>query len=117
MRREALNSFAKTIVITGPAAYSGSSATNVVLAKQIPGAKLVFCSENEAEKKYHSYTSGQAFVLDATGKLLFSGGLTDSRGLAGESIGMASLLGALRGERCVHSAPVFGCALSTSRGT
>jgi len=102
-----------TIVVTGPGATPNSSAQNVCLARSIQGANLVFCSESEAVRIYHARTSGQAFIYALSGKLVFSGGLTESRGTQGDSVGMNALHLAIQGKACPATAPVYGCALET----
>jgi len=62
--------------------------------------------------RFGAATSGQVILYDRDGRLLFSGGITASRGHAGDNDGrdaIVSLLGGGRGTR--HSSPVFGCSL------
>jgi hypothetical protein len=58
-------------------------------------------------------TSGHVLLYRADGCLLFSGGITDSRGHAGASVGFGSIVSLLTGDTPAQTAPpVFGCPLS-----
>ncbi|QDU31204.1 hypothetical protein ETAA8_63570 [Anatilimnocola aggregata] len=57
-------------------------------------------------------TSGHALLYDATGQLIYSGGVTSLRGHAGWSSGHTAILAGNRGQHGpLISAPVFGCSL------
>ena len=61
-------------------------------------------------------TSGQTILYGADGTLLFSGGITGSRGHAGDNDGRAGLVALLtRAGRGQTRTKVFGCPL-VSRG-
>jgi hypothetical protein len=102
-----------TVVFTGPGATSDSTAPNIRLAKTLKTASLIYCGEQEAVQKYHAHTSGQCFIYNRTGNLVFSGGLTSTRGGEGDSAGLNALRLTLQGKECPSMAPVFGCALET----
>jgi hypothetical protein len=60
-------------------------------------------------------TSGQTFLYDARGTLLFSGGITGARGHAGDNAGRASIVALLnRAGAATTSTNVFGCSLFAS---
>jgi hypothetical protein len=62
--------------------------------------------------RFHAETSGQVLLYDAAGQLIFSGGITSSRGHSGDNAGrsaIASLLTEGRAER--DQTFVFGCSL------
>jgi hypothetical protein len=64
-------------------------------------------------KMFGAATSGQTFVYDARGTLLFSGGITGARGHVGENAGRAAVLASLNRPE-VDANPrtgVFGCPL------
>jgi hypothetical protein len=62
--------------------------------------------------KFVAETSGHTLVFDREGTLLFSGGITASRGHAGDNAGESAVLAALRGETMAQlRTPVFGCLL------
>jgi hypothetical protein len=57
-------------------------------------------------------TSGQAFLYDAWGHLLFSGGITAARGHIGDNMGRRSVASLVSGKpSALTSTPVFGCPL------
>ena len=61
-------------------------------------------------------TSGHVLLFGSDGRLLFSGGITPSRGHAGPSAGREALLALLDGRApCRTGAEVFGCPLCTPR--
>lgn len=101
------------VVLTGPGATPGSKSTNVELAETLPHSHIVFCDEAKQLKLYGARTSGQCFLYDANGRLLFSGGLTAGRGNEGQSAGMEALHNRLAGKPSATTAPVYGCALTT----
>jgi hypothetical protein len=63
-------------------------------------------------RRFGAATSGQALLYDASGRLLFSGGLTGSRGHPGDNLGRARVAALLRNERPDRpGSSVFGCEL------
>jgi hypothetical protein len=80
-------------------------------AVSIPGVNAVVDDGSEAHR-FHALTSGQTVVYDADGNLIFSGGITASRGHSGDNAGrsaIVSMLNSGQGERTETS--VFGCSL------
>jgi len=78
----------------------------------IPGAIPLRDDAGVESAIFNAATSGLTVLYDAEGRLLFSGGLTASRGHEGDSFGqrrIASLLTTGNADR--HDSPVFGCAL------
>ena len=64
--------------------------------------------------RFGAITSGQTVLYDTAGALLFSGGITGSRGHGGNNAGRASLLALLNQEKPAQSwTSVFGCPLFT----
>jgi hypothetical protein len=64
-------------------------------------------------KRFGAATSGQTVLYDPRGRLLFSGGITESRGHEGDNAGASAII-ALVNSRTTAAAvrtPVFGCAL------
>ena len=60
--------------------------------------------------------SGDTMLFSPTGDLLFRGGLTASRGHAGDSIGTDALSAVLsHGGKASVAPPIFGCGLAGSR--
>jgi hypothetical protein len=82
-------------------------------AAAIPGV-TVSSDENGAEAAlFGSEASGQALLYDASGRLVFSGGITSARGHAGDNAGRSALMALLTNNLTarVESTPVFGCTL------
>lgn len=81
-------------------------------AKAIPGVK-VLSDENASEADlFGAKTSGQTFLFDREGTLVFSGGLTPSRGHMGDSEGRRFILAWMNGDQSgTLVSRVFGCAL------
>jgi hypothetical protein len=68
--------------------------------------------------RFGALTSGHALLYDEAGRLRFSGGLTRSRGEAGDSVSLAFLHAWADGTRPPGAATfsVFGCALASHGG-
>jgi hypothetical protein len=81
-------------------------------AAAIPGVR-VLCDEGGVEAvRFGASASGHALFYDAAGKLLFSGGITFSRGHEGDNAGRDAIELLSRGERPGYcESPVFGCAI------
>jgi hypothetical protein len=60
----------------------------------------------------HAWTSGETMLYDASGRLVFAGGITGSRGHGGDNAGEDAVVAALLGgSGGASEAPVYGCAL------
>jgi hypothetical protein len=81
-------------------------------AAAILGVQCVFDRDGSETRRFHANTSGQVATYDAAGHLLFSGGLTPSRGHFGDSRGMDLALASVScpASKLSNSA-VFGCPL------
>jgi hypothetical protein len=80
--------------------------------ESIPGATVVFDKNGAEAKRFGARTSGQVYLYDAAGRLQFSGGITASRGHAGDNTGRQAVQDLLAGKPAhwdTHA--VFGCAL------
>jgi len=63
-------------------------------------------------KRFAAATSGQVFFYDSDRSLAFSGGITASRGHAGENVGARAIFNLLENKRSPSTmAPVYGCPL------
>jgi hypothetical protein len=63
-------------------------------------------------KAFHARTSGEVFLYDASGLLRFTGGITESRGHAGDNEGRTAIEQLLQtGKTALKQTPAFGCAL------
>lgn len=80
----------------------------------LPGVTLRKDHDGVEAAKFHSKTSGDAFLFDAAGRLQFRGGLTAARGHAGDNFGVDSIVRILNEGKAASSpsGPVFGCSLS-----
>jgi hypothetical protein len=93
-------------------AWSKTASTDI--ARAIPGVRVVFDKEGDLAKRFGAETSGQTMVYAHNGKLLFSGGITGSRGHLGENQGFDMVLNLLRNESSLlpqKTTEVFGCGL------
>lgn len=81
-------------------------------ASAIPGVS-VHCDVAGVESRlFGSETSGQTVLYDSTGSLLFQGGITISRGHAGDNPGRSALVALLENKSSSQTeTPVFGCPL------
>jgi hypothetical protein len=80
-------------------------------AVKIRGAR-VMCDDGTLARRLGAETSGHVMLYDADGRLLFSGGITRSRGHEGVSSGGRAICRLLHGETTSDSTmPVFGCPL------
>lgn len=89
-----------------------SSLWKQVLA--LPGVTLLTDPDGVEADKFHSVTSGDAFLYDSTGALQYRGGLTAARGHAGDNFGVDSVVRIVQDGQPVSpvSGPVFGCLLT-----
>jgi hypothetical protein len=80
-------------------------------AARIPGVKVIADDGVEAQR-FNAMTSGQTVLYDADGHLLFSGGITGSRGHSGDNAGRSAIVSLLfTGESDQAKTSVFGCPL------
>lgn len=80
-------------------------------AASIPGVNVVVDDGAEAQL-FNAVTSGQTVLYDAEGHLLFSGGITASRGHSGDNDGRSSIVSLLNtGVAGREETSVFGCPL------
>ena len=81
-------------------------------AISIPGVYAISDDGGTEARLFHAATSGQTILYDKDGHLLFSGGITASRGHSGDNVGrstVVSLVNAGPIERA--DTAVFGCPL------
>lgn len=87
-------------------------------ASAIPGVRVLSDPRGAEAQRFGAQTSGQTMLYDRAGRLLFSGGITASRGHAGENAGLDAVLERLdmtSGHSLpAASTPVFGCELFDS---
>lgn len=96
----------------GPGFVEGELARRV---RALPGARLwVDLAEVEA-RRFGAETSGHVLVYGRDGALVFSGGITPTRGHIGPNAGARAVLAALTNVRGATLSEVFGCPLEGSR--
>jgi hypothetical protein len=81
-------------------------------AASIPGVNVVVDDGGVEAHRFHALTSGQTVLYDTEGRLLFSGGVTGSRGHSGDNAGRSAIVSLLNaGEAERAETFVFGCPL------
>lgn len=81
-------------------------------AAAIPGVTVLEDEDGLEAARFHAATSGQALLYDAQGRLVFTGGITDSRGHYGDNEGRDAIVSLLTAASARHTTtPVFGCSL------
>jgi hypothetical protein len=107
--------FEAAVLFYEPEKGSGawSNTASIDIARNIPGVRVLLDKEGQVAKRFAAETSGQTALYSAKGKLLFSGGITGSRGHLGENQGFDAIL-----QLVSHPSPlpqkttkVFGCGL------
>lgn len=79
---------------------------------RIPGVTPIADDRGVEAARFGTSTSGQTLLYDTGGRLLFSGGITGSRGHAGDNDGRAGLVALLtRSGNGQTRTNVFGCPL------
>jgi hypothetical protein len=81
-------------------------------AQTIPGARVWRDENGVAARQFGVVGSGHTLLYSSTGRLLFSGGITPSRGEEGDNPGETAIADlVLRGHAAITRTPVFGCTL------
>jgi hypothetical protein len=82
-------------------------------AAAIPGVTVLTDENGTEAARFGAETSGHTLVFDRNGTLVFSGGITASRGHAGPNAGESAVLAALSQQPVGgNRTPVFGCSLT-----
>ena len=79
-------------------------------AAAIPGVDTILDDDGRESRRFGVSVSGHALLYDASGRLLFSGGMTSARGHEGDNAGrdaITSLI--LTGNASIASTRTFGC--------
>lgn len=81
-------------------------------AAQIPGVRVVKDVGGIEAGMFNAATSGQTVLYNTQGQLLFSGGITGSRGHFGDNAGQGAIIAIVNSQipKLTETA-VFGCAL------
>lgn len=81
-------------------------------ASSIPGVQVILDSDGREARLFNAATSGQTVLYDSHGGLLFSGGITGSRGHFGDNAGRTSIVSLVNAEGPNRTeTSVFGCPL------
>jgi hypothetical protein len=84
-------------------------------AAAIPGVTVVSDIDGVEARRFGAETSGHTLLFDRDGRLLFSGGITQSRGHAGENAGERAIVALVNNRAAERVATfVFGCSLRGS---
>lgn len=85
-------------------------------AAAIPGVTVLPDVEGAEARRFGVETSGHTVLFDNEGRLLFSGGITGSRGHSGDNAGRSAIVSLLRNHRADRAqTSVFGCSLVDRR--
>ena len=78
----------------------------------IPGVRAIIDDEGIEAQRFNASTSGQTVLYDVEGRLLFSGGITGSRGHSGDNAGRSAIVSLVNTGAADQSETfVFGCPL------
>ena len=105
---------ATRVVFLRPAGWSDEQVEGDLWRKAaaIPGVQLSRDSEGRETELFGASTSGHTVLYDVNGRLVFSGGLTASRGHMGDSEGQRTIASHLSGEKTGGLfGRIFGCGL------
>jgi hypothetical protein len=81
-------------------------------AAAIPGVTVAQDDGGAEARRFHVATSGHTLLYGARGELLFSGGITASRGHSGDNAGRGAVFALLHdGVADRKETPAFGCSL------
>lgn len=84
-------------------------------AEAIPGVKVVFDPDGVEARRFGAETSGHTQLFSTDGRLLFSGGITASRGHAGDNAGESAIVALVNNQTPARTQTlVFGCALANT---
>jgi hypothetical protein len=84
-------------------------------AAAIPGVTVMSDAGGAESRRFGAATSGQALLYAADGRLIFAGGITESRGHRGDNAGRSAITALVLGEAAAPAqaptTPVYGCPL------
>lgn len=107
-----------TVMMVRPAGVaSGWEKTDLwSSAAAIPGVDVIADEDGRQSNRFGAATSGQTLLYAASGRLIFSGGITESRGHSGDNAGESAIIsfvldGGSSQSAAVVTTPVYGCPL------
>jgi hypothetical protein len=81
-------------------------------AQAMSGVRVIRDEDGVEARRFNVVGSGHALLYDSKGHLLFSGGITPSRGHEGDNPGQDAIVSfVLHGRADLTHTPVFGCSL------
>ena len=81
-------------------------------ARSFPGTQVMEDRDGIESRRFGVNGSGHCLLYAPSGQLLFSGGITASRGHEGENPGRLALVSLIAtGHAAINQTPVFGCSL------
>ena len=87
-------------------------------ADAIPGVRVLDDKDGREARRFGAETSGHTMLYDASGQLLFSGGITASRGHSGDNAGRSAIVSLVNAGRAdLNRTPIFGCSLLDSKAS
>jgi hypothetical protein len=109
----------RAVFVEPPGAPAEWTATELrARADRLAGLRVEDDLGGAESRRFGATTSGTTFVYDAEGRLLYRGGITRSRGHAGDNPGRRAVLALTTGADAeTQRAPVFGCTLSDEEPT
>lgn len=85
-------------------------------AAAIPGVTPLADDDAVEARRFGALTSGHTLLYGPDGRLLFSGGITSSRGHFGDNAGQDAVYSLARGKQAkIRQTPVYGCSLAARR--
>ncbi len=86
------------------------------MACELPHVRVMVDESARLAKRLGALTSGHTFLINSTGNILFSGGVTNGRGVTGDNAGRRAILSFAKhtspsNEPPQSTANVFGCTL------
>jgi|SRR6185312_8725067 len=115
-RLQGIKAPAMTFVVYRPKESRGWEGKSLLSKMaELPGARLFWDDGGREADRFGAVTSGDVFLYNPSGELVFHGGVTASRGHEGDNYGLDGLLTAMQsGKR--RTSPVFGCGLTSWEG-
>ncbi|HEV2903990.1 MAG TPA: hypothetical protein VGW32_03035 [Pyrinomonadaceae bacterium] len=81
-------------------------------AARIPDVTVIVDQDGNEASRFGALTSGQVVLYDLNGRLIFSGGITSSRGHVGDNLGRSAIESLiLNNSATTSTSRVFGCPL------